>query len=31
VPGIALSLLLAAGLGYAVRTARRARRARISV
>jgi hypothetical protein len=30
-PGIALSLLLAAGLGYAVRTSGRARRARISV
>jgi hypothetical protein len=29
-PGIALSLLLAAGLGYAVRTSGRARRARIS-
>ena len=30
-PGIALSLLLAAGLGYAVRTSGRGRRARISV
>jgi hypothetical protein len=30
-PGIALSLLLAAGVGYAVRTSGRARRARISV
>ena len=30
-PGIALSLLLAAGLGYAMRTSGRARRARISV
>jgi hypothetical protein len=30
-PGIALALLLAAGLGYAARTSGRARRARISV
>jgi len=30
VPGIALGLVLAAGLGYAVRTSGRARRARIS-
>lgn len=29
-PGIALTLLLAAGLGYAIRTSSRARRARIS-